>query len=206
MRDAAFTMEEAKAILRATLDDPPPKLSPTNARARRWIPWLCAYSGARVNEFSQLRAQDVFQEDGIWVAHITPEAGQVKTREARLVPLHSHIIEQGFLEFVESVGSGYLFYDPSAKRVDREGNRHLKKVGERLAQWVRKSVGVDDPAVEPNHGWRHVFKSMSFDAGIEERLADAIQGHSPKTVGRSYGTPSLSAKAEAMKKIARFEI
>ncbi len=205
-RERSFTSEEAKAILRATLAEPPSRLSATHARARRWIPWLCAYTGARVNEFSQLRAEDIFEEGGIWAVQITPEAGSVKTKEARAVPLHSHLIEQGFLEVVADVGTGPLFYDPSGQRVKKEGTRHFKKVGERLAQWVRKEVGINDPDIKPNHAWRHTFKSMSYDAGIEERLVDVIQGHSPKTTGRAYGSPSLAAKAEAIQKLSRFEV
>ena len=58
-------------------------------------------TGARVNEFSQLRKKDVQQVDGIWTVRITPEAGTVKTNEARVVPLHEHLIQQGFLDMVK---------------------------------------------------------------------------------------------------------
>jgi integrase len=122
------------------------------------------------------------------------------------VPLHSHIIDQGFLEVVNAVAQGPLFYDPSAQRVESEGSRHFKKVGERLAEWVRKDVGIDDPDIKPNHAWRHTFKSMSYDVGIEERVADAIQGHAPKTTGRTYGSVSLAAKAEAIGRLSRFPV
>ena len=44
----------------------------------------------------QLRKQDVRQVDGLWVLRITPEAGSVKTNEAREVVLHPHLIAQGF--------------------------------------------------------------------------------------------------------------
>ncbi|MEC5293197.1 hypothetical protein, partial [Aurantimonas sp. C2-3-R2] len=33
--------------------------------SRRWVPWICAYTGARVNEITQLRRQDIKQIDGI---------------------------------------------------------------------------------------------------------------------------------------------
>lgn len=205
-RERSFTAQEAEAILSATLKQHPIRLSAAHARARRWIPWLCAYTGARVNEFSQLRCEDVFEEAGIWAVRITPDAGSVKNKEARVVPLHEHVIEQDFLSVVEVVGQGPIFFDPSAQRVESEGNRHFKKVGERLAQWVRNEVGITDPDIKPNHAWRHTFKSLSYDVGIEERIVDAIQGHSPKTTGRAYGSPSLAAKAEAVNKIPRFEI
>jgi integrase len=159
-----------------------------------------------VNEFSQLRGEDVKQMEGHWVVRITPEAGTVKAKEARIVPLHEHLIDQGFLDMVQANGPGPLFYDPSNQRVQGDGNRHFKKVGERLALWVRNEVGIKDPQLQPNHAWRHTFKTLSADLGIEERVADAIQGHAPKTTGRTYGRVSLQAKANAIAKLPRFEV
>ncbi|MET3762697.1 site-specific integrase [Sphingomonas sp. UYEF23] len=206
LRESAFTPEEARAILAATLAPAGSRMAPGHALARRWIPWLCAYSGARVNEISQLRKEDVQSVDGVWVLRITPEAGTVKSKAARLVPLHSHIIEQGFLSVVHRRAEGPLFFDRSRTRVQSESNRHFKKVGERLAAWVRADVGITDPSLQPNHGWRHLFKALSYEAGIEERMADAIQGHAPTTTGRSYGGPSVVAKAEAIEKLPRFVV
>lgn len=206
LRDPDFTADEAKAILAATLEPVGARVAPSHARARRWIPWLCAYTGARVNEFSQLRKEDVQLVEGIWAVRITPEAGTVKTNEARVVPLHEHLIEQGFLAMVEEQPEGPLFYEPERQRVEGDSNRHFKKVGERLAEWVRKEVGITDPGIKPNHAWRHTFKSISYSASIEERVVDAIQGHSPKTTGRRYGKPSVKALAEAIAKVPRFEI
>jgi hypothetical protein len=34
-----------------------------------------------------------------------------------------------------------------------------QEVGERLTEWVRRDVGIADPNVEPNHAWRHLFKT-----------------------------------------------
>lgn len=50
-----FTPQEAKRILTATLVAPSDFISVEMAAARRWLPWLCAYSGARVNELLPLR-------------------------------------------------------------------------------------------------------------------------------------------------------
>jgi hypothetical protein len=33
----------------------------------------------------------------------------------------------------------------------------------------------------PNHGWRHRFKTVGIEAGIEHRILDDIQGHHPRT-------------------------
>jgi hypothetical protein len=32
--------------------------------ARRWIPWICAYTGARVNEITSLTGRDFIVRDG----------------------------------------------------------------------------------------------------------------------------------------------
>jgi integrase len=152
---------------------------------------------------SQLRGDDVQQVEGIWAVRITPEAGTVKTEEARIVPLHSHLIEQGFPAFAKAQADGPLFYDPSRKRVESDDNRYYKKVGEHLASWV-KGMGIT--GVMPNHGWRHTFKTLAFEVGIEERVADAIQGHAPTTVSRTYGRTSLRTMANAIEKFPRFDI
>jgi integrase len=107
LRGPEFTDAEAHTILSATLAPFSALISPEHAAARRWVPWLCAYLGARVNEMTQLRAEDVCEWHGTqtlsdgrsepfscWVVRITPEAGSVKTHEARLVPLHPHLVEQ----------------------------------------------------------------------------------------------------------------
>ena len=206
LRERDFTAEEANAILIATLKPPANSLSAGHALARRWIPWLCAYTGARVNEFSQMRGKDVVEVEGIWTVRITPEAGTVKAKEARTVPLHPHLIEQGFVDVVLAHGPGPLFYDPEKQRVRSDNNRHFKKVGERLAQWVRKEVGIVDPAIQPNHAWRHTFKTLGYSVGMEERVADAIQGHAPKTTGRTYGRPTLKDLDRAIASIPRFSL
>lgn len=204
LRERDFTDVEAEAILTASLLPAATSLAPENKMARRWIPWLCAYTGARVNELSQLRGQDVRELDGVWTIRITPEAGTQKMQEARIVPLHPHIIEQGFLAAIKPKGEGAIFYDPSRQRVRSDDNRHIKKVGERLALWVRAEVGITDPNVKPNHGWRHTFKTLAMATEMPERIADAIQGHAPKTVGQTYGAPPVKTMADAIAKIPRF--
>lgn len=206
LRERDFTNEEAHRILAATFAPVHANVAETYARARRWIPWLCAYTGARVNELSQLRGEDVAQIEGVWTIRITPEAGTVKAQAARIVPLHAHLIEQGFLELVEGLGAGPLFYDPSRQRVHADTNRHVKKVGERLGQWVRGTVGITDPNVSPNHGWRHRFKTQALQAGVPERVADALQGHAAKTVGQTYGSVPIGTLAGAVAQLPRYQV
>ena len=52
-----FTDEEARTILQAAEKETRP--------VTRWLPLLCAASGARVGEMAQLRSEDVIVQDGI---------------------------------------------------------------------------------------------------------------------------------------------
>jgi integrase len=202
LRERDFTGAEQRLILGATLTAPSAAMASHNAAARRWVPWLCAYTGARVNEITQLRAMDVKQVEGVWTIHITPEAGSTKTNKARTVPLHEHLIEQGFLAFVEGK-EGPLFYDPSGRR--KEGGRaQYKKAGMKLAEWVR-SLGIE-LGVAPNHGWRHTFKTIAREVGIPEAAADYIQGHATKSQGRAYGTHNLATVRAELQKVPRFAV
>jgi hypothetical protein len=71
LRERDFTALEASQILAASLLPPSQVISSQQALARRWIPWICAYTGARVNEISQLRGGDVKKTDDLWVMVMT---------------------------------------------------------------------------------------------------------------------------------------
>jgi integrase len=204
----AFTAEEMKTILKAA--SAITELRTKSDAVRRWVPWLCAYTGARAGEITQLRGVDVSRQDGIPAIRITPDAGTQTLRKARTVPLHDHLIEQGFFDFVGSRGRGALFYNQykgalGAHEPTNPPKPRSMRTRERLAKWVRE-LGITDPDVQPNHAWRHTFKQVGYRNEISERLLDAIVGHSPLNVGRGYGTPTLNDMAAALKKFPRYEI
>lgn len=212
LRAREFSLEEVERILAASLVPASKRMTVEGAAARRWVPWLCAYSGARVNEITQARALDVAPHKSrngqtIWCINITPDAGSVKTHEARLVALHPHLIEQGFLRYVKSRKGKHLFYDPARGRDGSSANPQYKKAGERLARWVRsKDVGVTDIGVDPNHGWRHLFRSSMLAAKIDGQIIDRIDGHASATVGQTYGTAWPEVMLEAISKIAPYRV
>lgn len=200
LRERDLTDDEAATILAAALGPQPPGLAPSHALARRWVPWLCAYTGARVGEICQLRAMDIRQEQGVWVIHITPEAGPVKTHEARSVPLHPHLIEQGLVKLAKAGDASPLFYQEG---VGNEVNPGSKIRAAHLAKWVR-SLGVDAP--QPFHGWRHRFKTVARSVGVEEYVAERIQGHAPRNAGGGYGFVPLSTLHDAIARLPRYEV
>jgi integrase len=201
LRSPGFSDTEAAALLRAASDHEGRGEQPHTRAAKRWVPWLCAYTGARVGELAQARKQDLRREGELWVLRITPEAGTVKNNEARDVVLHAHLVERGFPEFVEAAPAGHLFLKPGP---DGDVLGPLRGVKNRLAEFARATVS--DPNVAPNHGWRHRFKTVGLEAGIDHRVLDAIQGQAPRTVAEGYGEVTLKAMASAMAKVPRVEV
>ncbi|MEX1035039.1 MAG: tyrosine-type recombinase/integrase [Sneathiella sp.] len=165
LRDTFFTRTEASALLRASRDfEKSAQMKEKTALAIRWVPWICAYTGARVGEIAQLRKSDILQQEGAWVFRISPEAGDVKTNEQRIVPVHSHLVGEGLLNVRAERPDGYLFLNA------REGQpiRGLRNaIKNRVREFIRTIVS--DPDVQPLHGWRHSFKAYGLEGGMEGR-------------------------------------
>lgn len=200
-RGKGFTDDEARAILKAALGHSgAAQEHAKTAAAKRWLPWLCAYSGARIGEMAQLRRDDVRREGDHYVAMITPEAGPVKNKEAREVPLHPHLIELGFIEFVMSSAKGYLFLTVTKETEVRGKLRALKN---RLAEFARAIV--PDERVAPNHGWRHRFITQCRSYRLDPEKRRMITGHAGEGVDeRVYGDPA-GLYAEVCK-LPRYEL
>ncbi|MDQ0313661.1 integrase [Amorphus orientalis] len=195
-RSKSFSDEEARLILDLSLAYRPGRRErPTLAAAKRWVPWLCAYTGARVGEMVQLRKQDVRRDAGGWYIRITPDAGWVKDKDMRDVPLHPHLIEQGFIEFVEGAPDDRLFVTPD-KVGDITASWRTTKT--RLAEFARKVV--PDPDVQPNHAWRHRFVTEGRRVGVPERVLHEITGHAPSNVGEAYGEVPMSTMREGVER------
>jgi integrase len=191
----AFTVDEARAILTAAAKERSP--------VRRWVPLLCAQSGARVAEVCQLRREDIREEKGIWFMRITGEAGSVKNANSeRDVPLHPDVIAAGFLDFVKAKPEGPLFYDPKRRR---EGSTKppAKIIAKNIASWVH-TLGLKvgrDHRKDPNHAWRHYFKTVARAHGIQDSVSDRITGHAASNEGQNYGGLWLETLHEAVAKL-----
>ena len=190
-RIRGFTDEEAARILRYAAKEQDP--------VRRWVPLLCAYSGARLSEVCQLRAGDIFKQGEVWCMKFDPEAGSLKNENSeRAIPLHPAVIENGFLQFVKAAGSGPLFTGLSADRFGNRGGNGTKVIG----RWVR-GLGLDDERLSPSHSWRHRFKTLGRQFGLAPDIVNAITGHHRKTVADSYGEFPIEALYRELCKIPK---
>jgi len=145
----------------------------------------------------------VVDSDDIQVTiRITPEAGGTKTGQWRDVPLHSQVIELGFLDYLNSIETGPLFHtgvDPETYQA------RAKKLANRIGDWLREE-GLVPEGVQPSHGWRHRFKTVGRELGIQDRVLDAIQGHAARTAGDSYGDVTLKAKQAAIERMPSYPV
>jgi integrase len=141
--------------------------------SRRQFEAVCAYSDARVNELTSLHRSDISHgPKNIHCMVIKPSLE--KTAQWRVVPIHTDVIAQDFLEYVEE----RLFYDPDRSRGGKPRNPQFKKVAERIGEWVH-GLGIPVGA-KPNHAWRHLFKSVARHMKMDREVEGFITGHRPK--------------------------
>ncbi len=185
----SFSEEEATTVLQAAVQEHTPVL--------RWVPLLCAYTGGRVAEICQLRKEDVLQLDGIWCLRITPDAGPIKNANSeRAIPIHSALIDEGFIDFVKKTLPGPLFPQLMPTRFGSRGGNGTKVIG----RWVR-GLGIKDGRISPNHSWRHRFKTLARRHGLASDMVDAIVGHRRRTVADGYGEFPITALHREIEKI-----
>lgn len=188
-RIRSFTEEEAKIVLRASAESTDP--------VRRWVPWIGAYTGARISEICQLRRDDVVQIEGVWCIKVMPEAGSVKTAGSeRVIPVHPALEASGFLEFVRKSKSGPIFSELSPDKFGKRGGNGTKVIG----RFVRQ-LGIIDPRISPSHSWRHRIKTLGRRHGLAKDILDAITGHGSKSVADTYGEFPVDALFRELCKI-----
>ena len=203
--ERGFDPDQARTILSATAATPSQLISREMKAARRWVPWICAYTGARVNEITSLLPSDVQQILKHWCFVFRPEV--TKGKRLRRVPIHKHLVEQGFLKYVEErrrIGKP-LFYEPARARGGKGANPQWQKVAGRLGEWVHKSLKVTD--VQPNHGWRLLWREIVRGTRMKPELCDYMCGHEGKSgTGARYGKRKVPVLAKEMSLFPRFKV
>ena len=154
----------------------------------RWLPWLLAFTGARIEEAAGAMRDDIRMHSGVWMLDINDQGGtrSLKTPQAqRLVPLHPALVAEGFLKYVEGLRSGSpLFPDLALGHYGTRGETATKRHG----RWVRQKVGITDEAKHPAHSWRHRLKDALRFAHVPDEAADALLGHdNAANSGAGYG-------------------
>jgi len=169
---------------------------------RFWIPLLCLYTGARLNEMAQLQVSDVVTEQGIPAISINEEdeGKSVKTGAAqRIVPIHTQLAGLGFHEFIErsrEAGNERLF-----PMLNRTSNGYGGAISSWYGRW-RRRAGVNDSR-KVFHSLRNTVITRLKAADVQEATIAEIVGHENEniTTGRYGGKLEMPKLAEAIEKL-----
>ena len=90
----SYTDEEARIVLKATLAEVDP--------VRRWVLWLCAYSGARLSENCQVHQEDLTSVEGTaCIIKLDPKADSLETLTSNYYEISEASAGFGQRELVE---------------------------------------------------------------------------------------------------------
>jgi integrase len=187
-----YTSEQVATLLSATRKLQPTRVKRETANLRRWAPWLSAFTGARISEILWLRKGDVRNTKGVYYISIQPDtdggARSVKSNSSkRSTPLHPAIIEEGFIEYWQSLAEGdeYLFPGDWS---DKNGDR-TKTPANKLRDWLKEQLpDADWSSLSPNHSFRHWLVSECRTAKIDSDRQRVITGHEHRDVHGRYGS------------------
>lgn len=99
--------------------------------------------------------------------------------------LHSVLLTERFGDYVNALPPGSPLF-PDATVGATFGSR-AETVSKNVSTWLRKTLGITDPAISPNHTWRDWFEDASRGAGIPQEVRSTGTGHSNKVdEGESY--------------------
>lgn len=166
---------------------------------RYWLPLLGRATGARLEELCQLRVDDFIEQQGMQCIRIddSREGQNLKNSSSRrFLPLHPSLIEQGLLQYADSVranGDDRLFPKLEAVR---------GKLGHAASKWFgryKAKLGITDPR-KTFHSFRHTFIDDLRDAGVQDSLIKRMVGHEDNSVTFGiYGSRiPIKAMAEAL--------
>jgi integrase len=144
---------------------------------RYWLPLVALFSGMRQEEICQLLVTDLRDERGIPVFDINaaPPKKLKNANAVRLVPIHSKLIELGFLNYVDAqraAGKDRVFHQLTGGGAD-------DRLGHNFSKWFtryRRDVGVYESALD-FHSFRHSATTFMQWSGAAEQVIDKLTGH-----------------------------
>jgi hypothetical protein len=142
-----------------------------------WLPLLGLFHGNRLEEFAQLRREDVGYVEGIPYLRITDEDGrQLKNEQSRRdVPLHPELIRIGFLDYVAQATSrpqDQVFPELKPGGKDQKLGYYFSK----QFSAYREAIGVRRRGLD-YHSFRHGVTTKLYQANVSEAWIDLLTGH-----------------------------
>jgi len=170
-----FSPEQVRAIYARVVSDP---IADPQFQYRKWGPLIAMFTGARLNEISQLMLKDVQEDEGTPYFDLNEDGDRKSVKSAaakRKVPIHSRLVTLGLLDNVERLrlrGETKLF--PMLNYCPTNG------WGRRLGRWVNQrllvELGLKDTRLS-FHSFRHTVVTELYRADVEHPMVQSIVGH-----------------------------
>lgn len=144
-----------------------------------WLPLIALWTGMRLDEIGATTRDELKLNDGVWFFDLQnrPLVGprRVKnTMSQRIVPVHSQLIELGFIEYVK-LQRDWLFAD--LPHEGKEPGDTTKGFSKWFGRWRRANGMHSDLKKQDFHSFRHNFKNACRKAELAEDIHDLLTGH-----------------------------
>lgn len=157
-----------------------------------WVPLIALYAGLRSGEIIQLLKSDIRVEEGIHYFDISKSDGEsdeyaksIKTGSSyRRVPIHSAILDLGFLSYVSSCENGRLFSD-----LQLGGDGTYSQPWSKFWSNLGKKWLFSSP-LHVFHSFRHNFIDALHEANVTDSIAMQLCGHTEDGAHWGYGKGS----------------
>lgn len=164
-----------------------------------WAPLLGAFTGARREEIAGFAPTDIVEIDGIACLNIEDsELRRIKNISSkRIVPIHSRLIEMGFLQFAAKARAEDLI-DLFPDLREPATGKHGRKLGRRMRQIIDKTFGEEGSGLS-FHSLRHYVQgALEHVPEVTDKVLRDIVGHEGKdTHDRTYSKRAPTAVLQA---------
>lgn len=147
----------------------------------------------RREEAAQLYLKDFGEVDGVPFIQITDEEKDQSIKNEgskRRVPIHSSLIQLGFMDYVDSIRqAGHTRLFPQLRSKGNNG------YGDPVGKWfgrLMSSLSLTDPRLVI-HSLRHGGITKLHSAGVPVNIAEILTGHSAGNVHEQYVHKELIA-------------
>jgi integrase len=165
-KKAGFTPEQLETILAYLPDE---RAGKADQKELYWSVLCLVMTGAKASEILQLYRSDIRQIDEVWCFDILAGPGQrVKNAASvRRIPLHSQLIEHGFLAWLQDIKGRVfpLLYDRGVPTMSGVFSRLLEK------------AALKTPALSL-HSLRHTMAQRLTKARVFPAITHRLLGHS----------------------------
>jgi len=169
-----------------------------------WLFYLGAFEGMRLGEICQLQPDDIKQISDIWCIDINNNHPLKKCKSSgskRIIPVHSKVIEMGFVEYVETRKNHEFLFNWKCQKKNGWGHYSSKR-----ANYFIKDVCNIKVNGKTFHSLRHSVATKLINELSEEtprELITAVMGHSQtgetfRRYGKAFKPEKLVPIVEAI--------